>query len=140
MTAFALAAALSGLPDIDWERQRAEDAHQLMLCQIHRGELQQAEGKDDAYQRAKAVCDLLARDYRNRWDFDAQDALAASAVDLDELIRRGDAVEVPLQSGIVPTSDSATADSATAAGAAGFRTPKGSGPAPVPNAGSHPAE
>ncbi len=27
--------------------------------------------------------------------FDAQDALAASAVDLDELIRRGDVVEVP---------------------------------------------
>jgi len=98
MTAFALAAALSGLPDIDWERQRAEDAHQLMLCQIHRDELQQAEGKDEAYQRAKAVCDLLARDYRNRWDFDAQDAqdaLAASAVDLDALIQRGHAVEVP---------------------------------------------
>ncbi|WP_459047008.1 hypothetical protein [Stenotrophomonas sp. PSU_St99] len=95
MTAFALVAALSGLPDIAWERERAEDAHQLMLCQIHRDELQQAEGKDDAYQRAKAVCDLLARDYRNGWDFDAQDALVASAVDLDELIRRGDVVEVP---------------------------------------------
>jgi hypothetical protein len=95
MTAFALAAALSGLPDITWERERAEDAHQLMLCQIHRDELKQAEGKDDAYQRAKAVCELLARDYRNTWDFDAQDALAASAVDLDELIRRGEVVEVP---------------------------------------------
>lgn len=95
MTALALATALSGLPDTGWERERAEDAHQLMLCQIHRDELMQAEGKDDAYQRAEAICDLLARDYKNTWDFDAQDALAASAVDLDELIRRGDVVEVP---------------------------------------------
>ncbi|WP_295569808.1 hypothetical protein [uncultured Stenotrophomonas sp.] len=41
------------------------------------------------------MCDLLARNYRDNWDFDAQDALAASAVDLDERVRRGDAVEVP---------------------------------------------
>jgi len=95
MTAFALAAALSGLPDITWERERAEDAHQLMLCQIYRDALKQNEGKDDAYPRAKAVCDLLAREYKDKWDFDAQDALAASAVDLAELIRRGDVVEVP---------------------------------------------
>lgn len=95
MTAFALAAALSGLPDITWERERAEDAHQLTLCQIHRDALKQNEGKDDAYPRAKAVCDLLAREYKDKWDFDAQVALAASAVDLDELIRRGDVVEVP---------------------------------------------
>lgn len=93
MTAFALAAALSGLPDITWERERAEDAHQLTLCQIHRDALEQDQGKNDAYQRAKAVCDLLARNYRDNWDFDAQDALAASALDLDELVRRGDAVE-----------------------------------------------
>ena len=66
-----------------------------MLCQIHRDELMQAEGKDDAYQRAEAICDLLARDYKHTWAFDAQDALAAAAVDLDELIRRGDVVEVP---------------------------------------------
>jgi len=95
MTALALATALSGLPDISWERVRGEDAHQLMLCQIHRDELMQDDAKSDAYQRAKAVCDLLAREYRNKWDFDAQEALAASAVDLDELIRRGDLVEVP---------------------------------------------
>ncbi|RTQ92131.1 hypothetical protein EKL94_00760 [Stenotrophomonas maltophilia] len=95
MTALALATALSGLPDITWERERGEDAHQLMLCQIHRDELMQDDAKNDAYQRAKAVCDLLAREYRNKWDFDAQEALAASAVDLDELIRRGDLVEVP---------------------------------------------
>ncbi|HDS1146425.1 MULTISPECIES: hypothetical protein [Stenotrophomonas] len=95
LTAFALATALSGLPDITWERERGEDAHQLMLCQIHRDELMQNDAESDAYKRAKAVCDLLAREYRNKWDFDAQDALAASAVDLDELIRRGEAVEVP---------------------------------------------
>nr|WP_080392885.1 hypothetical protein [Stenotrophomonas maltophilia] len=95
MTALALATALSGLPDIAWERERGEDAHQLMLCQIHRDELMQDDAKNDAYQRAKAVCDLLGREYRNKWDFDAQEALAASAVDLDELIRRGDLVEVP---------------------------------------------
>ncbi|MGF6419502.1 hypothetical protein ABH900_003012 [Stenotrophomonas sp. AN71] len=95
MTAFALAAALSGLPDITWERERAEDAHQLTLCQIHRDALKEDSKKNDAYQRAKAVCDLLARDYKDKWDFDAQDALAASAIDMDELIRRGEAVEVP---------------------------------------------
>lgn len=95
MTAFALAAALSGLPDITWERERSEDAHQLMLCQIHRDELMRNDAKSDAYKRAGAVCDLLAREYRNKWDFDAQEALAASAVDLDELIRRGELVEVP---------------------------------------------
>lgn len=66
-----------------------------MLCQIHRDELMQDGAKNDAYQRAKAVCDLLGPEYRNKWDFDAQEALAASAVDLDELIRRGDLVEVP---------------------------------------------
>lgn len=95
MTAFALAAALSGLPDIGWERDRAEDAHQLMLCQIHRDELMHDGQKKDSYKRAQAVCDLLAREYKEKWDFDAQDALAASAMDLDERVRRGEAIEVP---------------------------------------------
>lgn len=95
MTALTLAAALSGLPDINWERERAEDAHQLTLCQLHRDALMQDERKEDDYKRAKAVCDLLAREYKQKWDFDAQEALAASAVELDELIRRGDAIEVP---------------------------------------------
>ncbi|WP_448133949.1 hypothetical protein [Stenotrophomonas rhizophila] len=65
------------------------------MCQIHRDALKQNEGKDYAYPRAKAVCDLLAWERKDKWDFDTKDALAASTVDLDELIRRGDAVEVP---------------------------------------------
>ncbi|CAM4177830.1 hypothetical protein CR156_16915 [Stenotrophomonas lactitubi] len=95
LIAVALASALSALPDIAWERERSEDAHQLTLCQIHRDQLMDRAENMDTHQQAKAVCDLLAREYRQKWDFDAHDALAAQAVDIDELVRRGDAVEVP---------------------------------------------
>lgn len=97
MFAIALNAALSGLPDITWERDRAEDAHQLTLCRIHLDQLSGTPEKREVHQQAKAICDLLARDYKEKWDFDAQDALAAQAqlTDWDALIRRGDVVEVP---------------------------------------------
>lgn len=95
LAVIALASALSALPDIAWERERSEDAHQLTLCQIHRDQLMDQKERADSYNKAKAVCDLLAREYRQKWDFDAQDALAAQAIDFDELIRRGDAIEVP---------------------------------------------
>ncbi|MGG6344613.1 hypothetical protein ACQ5SA_15375 [Stenotrophomonas indicatrix] len=95
LIAVALASALSALPHIAWERERSEDAHQLTLCQIHRDQLMDRAESMDTHQQAKAVCDLLAREYRQKWDFDAHDALAAQAVDIDELVRRGDAVEVP---------------------------------------------
>ncbi|OUL17037.1 hypothetical protein B0X78_02400 [bacterium AM6] len=94
MTALALAAALSSLPNITWEGDRAEDAHQLMLCQIHRDKLETSKDKDDRHARAKAVCDLLAREYKEKWDFDEQDAIAASAITIDEALRRGYATEV----------------------------------------------
>ncbi|HHA2936798.1 hypothetical protein [Stenotrophomonas maltophilia] len=96
MTAFALAAALSGLPDITWERDRAEDSHELTLCQIHRDQLSKSRdmGKDERHARATEICDMLAREYLEKWGFDQQDALAASAIDFDEAIRRGYAVEV----------------------------------------------
>lgn len=97
LVAITLASALSALPDITWERERSEDAHQLTLCQIHRDQLMDREDSADSYSKAKAVCDLLAREYRQKWDFDAQDALAAQALDFDELIRRGDAVAVPAE-------------------------------------------
>jgi len=95
LIAVALASALSALPHIAWERERSEDAHKLTLCQIHRDQLMDRAESMDTHQQAKAVCDLLAREYRQKWDFDAHDALAARAVDIDELVRRGDAVEVP---------------------------------------------
>ncbi|WP_329766121.1 hypothetical protein [Stenotrophomonas geniculata] len=97
MTALALAAALSGLPDITWERDRAEDSHELTLCQIHRDQLSKSKDldRDERHARATAICDMLAREYLEKWDFDEQDALAASAIDFDEAIRRGYAVEVP---------------------------------------------
>ena len=95
LIAVALASALSALPHIAWERERSEDAHKLTLCQIHRDQLMDRAESMDTHQQAKAVCDLLAREYRQKWDFDAHDALAAQAVDIDELVRRGDAVEVP---------------------------------------------
>ncbi|MEE9889496.1 MAG: hypothetical protein PBU96_08645 [Stenotrophomonas geniculata] len=94
MTALALAAALSGLPDITWENDRAEDAHQLTLCQINRDKLEISKDKDDRHARAKALCDLLAREYQGKWDFDEQEEIAASAITLDEAIRRGYAIEV----------------------------------------------
>ena len=96
MTALALAAALSGLPDITWERDRAEDLHELTLCQIHRDQLNKSRdmGKDERHARATAICGMLAREYLEKWDFDEQDAFAASAIDFDEAIRRGYAVKV----------------------------------------------
>lgn len=95
LIAFALASALSALPDIGWERERAEDAHQLMLCQIHRDQLMDRAESMDTHQQAKAVCDLLAREYRQKWDFDAHDALAAEAVEFFDLLQRGEATAVP---------------------------------------------
>ncbi|AVJ34679.1 MULTISPECIES: hypothetical protein [Stenotrophomonas] len=95
LIAIALASALSALPDIGWERERAEDAHQLMLCQIHRDQLADRGEKSQTYQQAKAVCDLLAREYKQNWDFDAHDALAAEAVDFFDLLQRGEATAVP---------------------------------------------
>ncbi len=73
----------------------AEDAHRLALCQIHRDAPKQNERKDYTYHQARAVCDLPAWEFRDKWDFASKDALAAWAMDLDDLIRRGDAVEVP---------------------------------------------
>lgn len=96
MTALTLAAALSGLPDITWERDRAEDLHQLTLCQIHRDQLSKTKdlGKNERHARAKEICDMLAREYLENWDFDEQDALAASAIDFDEAVRRGHLIKV----------------------------------------------
>jgi len=96
ITALALAAALSGHPDLDWEKDRAEDLHMLTLCQIRRDQLWQRRviGDDERHARATEICDMLAREYAQKWDFDELDASALPIMDFTEAILRGYAVVV----------------------------------------------
>lgn len=67
----------------------------MLLCQIHRDKLADRGEKSQTYQQAKAVCDLLAREYKQNWDFDAHDVLAAEAVEFFDFLQRGEATAVP---------------------------------------------
>ncbi|KAF1015519.1 MAG: hypothetical protein GAK31_00993 [Stenotrophomonas maltophilia] len=70
VAALALTASLSFLPDIGWQEDRAEDAHQLALCQAYRDQMKTDGKTAELQQQATAYCDLLAREYRRNWDFD----------------------------------------------------------------------